>query len=65
MMSDKLIVGKGLELSQGSDGHWLTVKAGNYKASICLESLHGIAKEALLKWAEWAWSENTDQGGTE
>jgi len=56
----RLIVGKGLELSQGTDGHWLNISAGDYEASICIENMHGIAREAFLQWAKWVW--NTQEG---
>jgi len=51
-----LIVGKGLELSQGADGHWLNISAGDYEASICIENMQGIAREAFTEWAKHIWT---------
>jgi len=58
---DKLLVGKGLELSQGKDGHWLTINAGDYEAVICIENMHGISREAFLQWAEHVWNKQEEE----
>ena len=61
-IKEKITIAEGMELSQGLDGHWLTVTADGFHASLNLENMHGITRTAFLTWAEKTWREADGTG---